>query len=110
MGTMQVLKREHELSDIPGLQDGSIDWVKLAAIGSMITSGCLLLTGQRRAAMIAAASGTALLLADQRELVQKVWKELPGYVEQAEKVVKQVQDVVEEVTAKSESLRRAFGR
>jgi hypothetical protein len=111
MGAVQVLNRERDLCDIPGLsQVDSVDWIKVAAIVSMITSGCLLLTGQRRAAMVAAASGTALLLADQRDLVQKVWRELPGYVDQAQKVVTQVQGVVEEITAKSESLRRALGR
>ena len=82
-----------------------LSWAGFAAGGSLVAAGMLLLCGERRAGMVAAASGTALALLDQQE-----WNALPGYIDQVQGVLSQVQDAVNEVTVKREALRRALAR
>jgi hypothetical protein len=95
-------------SDDP--ETDSIDWVRVAACGSLIVGGVMLLSGQRRAGLVVAASGTALALLDQEETLKRWWQALPEYVERAQQMIDQVQEVVDDVTEKGESLRRALGR
>lgn len=85
-----------------------MDWVKIAASSTLIASGLLLLAGQRRAALAAAATGTTLAMLDQQEMLRSWWSQLPGYVEQVQDMIGQVQNTVEDFTAKRESLRQAL--
>ena len=75
--------------------DESFDWVKVAACGSLVAGGLLLLTGQKRAGLVMAASGTALALMDHEETLKRWWEALPGYVDRAQSMFEQVRDVVE---------------
>jgi hypothetical protein len=88
----------------------SFDWIKLAACGTLITGGLLLLTGQKRAGLVMAASGTALALLDHEETLRHWWDAMPEYVDRAQYMLEQVQDVVEDITEKGESLRRVLSR
>src|ERR1700758_5533539 len=88
----------------------SFDWVKFAACGSLITGGLLLLSGQKRAGLVMAASGTALALLDHEETLRTWWGAMPEYVDRAQYMLEQVQDVVEDITEKGESLRRVLSR
>ena len=88
----------------------SLDWVKVAASGSLIAGGLLLLSGRKRAGLALAASGTALALLDHQDTVRHWWKAMPGYVDRAQYMLEQAQDVVENIAQKSESLRRAVSR
>ncbi len=87
-----------------------LSWAGFAAGGSLVAAGLLLLCGERRAGMVAAASGTALALLDQQETLRTWWNALPGYIDQVQGVLGQVQDTVNEVTVKREALRRALAR
>ena len=88
----------------------SFDWVKFAACGSLITGGLLLLSGQKRAGLVMAASGTALALLDHEETLRNWWDAMPEYVDRAQYMLEQVQDVVEDITEKGESIRRVLSR
>ncbi len=88
----------------------SFDWVKVAACGSLITGSVLLLSGRKRAGLVMAASGTALALLDHEEAIRHWWEAMPGYVDRAQYMLEQVQDVVEDIAKKGESLRRALSR
>lgn len=88
----------------------SFDWVKFAACGSLLAGGLLLLSGQKRAGLVMAASGTALALLDHEETLRSWWDAMPGYVDRAQTMLEQVQDVVEDITEKGESLRRVLSR
>ena len=70
----------------------------------------LLLSGQKRAGLVMAASGTALALLDHEETLRDWWEAMPGYVDRAQYMLEQVQDVVENVAEKGESLRRVLSR
>lgn len=87
-----------------------VNWVQVATGGSLIAGGLLLLTGQKRAGLVMAASGTALAVLEHEDSLRDWWEALPGYVERAQGIFGQVQDVVENLTEKGESLRRVLSR
>ena len=91
-------------------RDDSTDWIKIAAGASLIAGGLLLLTGQRRAGLAAAATGTTLAMLDQQDLLRAWWKQLPGYVDHVQDMIGQVQSTVEDFTARRESLRQVLTR
>jgi len=88
----------------------SVDWVKVAACGSLITGGLLLLSGQKRAGLVMAASGTALAMLDHEETLRRWWNALPAYVDRAQYMVEQVREVVDDITEKGEAMRRMLAR
>jgi hypothetical protein len=75
-----------------------------------VAAGLLLLSGERRAGIVAAATGTALAMLDQQDTLRSWWTALPSYIDQVQKVVVQVQNTVDEVAVKREALRRALAR
>ena len=79
-------------------------------MGRCLRVALLLLTGQKRAGLVMAASGTALALMDHEETLKRWWEALPGYVDRAQSMFEQVRDVVEDITEKGESLRRVLSR
>jgi hypothetical protein len=87
-----------------------MNWVGFAAGGTLVTAGLLLLAGERRAGMVAAASGTALALLDQQQTLHSWWNALPGYIDQVQEVLGKVQNTVNEVAVKREALRQALAR
>jgi hypothetical protein len=92
------------------VESETMNWIGFAAGGTLVTAGLLLLAGERRAGMVAAASGTALALLDQKETLHSWWNALPGYIDQVQRVLNQVQTTVEDVSAKREALRRVLAR
>jgi hypothetical protein len=85
-------------------------WARLAAGGSLLAGGLLLLTGNRRAGLVTAAAGTALAVLDQQETVKAWWNALPGYIEQAQHVLGKLEEGVAEVAAQRERLHRILTR
>ena len=92
------------------VESETMNWIGFAAGGTLVTAGLLLLAGERRAGMVAAASGTALALLDQKETLHSWWNTLPVYIDQVQRVLNQVQTTVEDVSAKREALRRVLAR
>jgi len=92
------------------IESETMNWVGFAAGGTLVTAGLLLLAGERRAGMVAAASGTALALLDQQQTLHSWWNALPGYIDQVQQVLNSVQSTEEDVAAKREALRRALAR
>ena len=85
------------------VESETMNWVGFAAGGTLVTAGLLLLAGERRAGMVAAASGTALALLDQQETLHSWWNALPDYIDQVQDVLAKVQDTVNEVAASARS-------
>lgn len=86
------------------------NWVGIAAGATLAAAGLLLLSGKRRAGMLTAVSGTTLAVLDQQDALRTWWDALPGYVDQVQNLLTQVQDTVNEVAVKREALRRALAR
>jgi hypothetical protein len=86
------------------------DWTRVAAAGAIVTGGLLLLVGWRRTGMVTAVAGTVLTLLDQQETVKSWWSVVPGYIDDAQRMLDQVESTVEDIDAKRESLRQIFSR
>ncbi len=111
MVVVPLSKPEDDSPTQPGTQESdSMNWIGFAAGGTLVAGGLLMLIGERRAGLVAAASGTALAMLDQPETLQTWWEALPSYIDQAQRVISRVQDTVTEVAAKREDLRRILAK
>ena len=88
----------------------TLNLLGLAAGGTLFAAGLLLLAGQRRAGMVAAASGAALAILDQQETLESWWDALPGYIDDVQGLLTQVQRTVEDIAVQREKLRRILAR
>jgi hypothetical protein len=88
----------------------STNWVRLAAGGTIVAGGLLLLSGRRRAGLLTATTGTTLALLDQQETLRSWWHLLPGYLDEVQRVLSQVQGTVEDVASKREKLRKILAK
>jgi hypothetical protein len=86
------------------------NWATIAAAGSLVAGGVLLLTGNRKAGTIAAATGTTLLLLDQQDLLRTWWNAIPGHIENVQNLLGKVQDSVSEVSSQRDKLHRILHR
>jgi len=73
------------------------NWARIAASGSLLAGGILLLTGNKKAGLVTAASGTALALLDQQETVKEWWGALPGYIDRVQDLLGRVEASVSEL-------------
>ena len=86
----------------------SMSWVRIAAAGTLAASGALLVAGKRRAGLLAAVSGTALVLLDQQETVSKWWNALPVYLDEVQGMLGRASAAVEDLSMQGEKLRRVL--
>lgn len=86
------------------------NWTRVAAAGAIVTGGLLLLTGWRRTGMLTAVAGTALTMLDQEDTIREWWSVVPGYIEDVQRVLSQVESTVDDIEAKRESLRQILSR
>ena len=91
-------------------EDDSRYWFRIAAGGAIVAGGLMLLTGWRRAGMVTAAAGTVLTMIDQQETLASWWKLLPGYIDDLQQALGQMQGTVDDIAAKRENLRQILGR
>jgi len=111
MTVVPLTRMENEAKDNRRIfESESTNWARIAAAGSLVAGGILLLTGNRRAGLLTAASGTALALLDQQETVKEWWNALPGYIENVQQVLGQVEETVAEVAAQRERLHRILNK
>jgi hypothetical protein len=86
------------------------NWLRIAAATTLAASGALLITGNRRAGLLTAVTGTALALLDQQDAVCAWWDALPGYLEEIDQLLGRAQNAVNDLSAQGQNLRRAFGK
>ena len=111
MVVVPLSKPENDSDVTPGAEKSEpMNWIGFAAGGTLVAAGLLLLVGERRAGMVAAASGTALAMLNEKETLLTWWNAMPGYIEQVQRVLNQVQATVEDVDAKREALHRVLAR
>jgi hypothetical protein len=75
-----------------------------------VAGGALLLSGKRRSGLFVAATGTALALMDQQDLLLKWWAVLPQYIDNIQELLNQAEGAVEEFSAQREKLGQVLGR
>jgi hypothetical protein len=87
-----------------------MSWVRIAAAGTLAASGALLVAGKRRAGLLTAVTGTALVMLDQQEVVSKWWNALPAYLDEVQGVLGRAQAAVDDLSMQGEKLRRVLGK
>ena len=86
------------------------EFVRFAAAGSLVAGSALLLSGNRRAGMLAAAAGAALALLDEQDTLRLWWDALPVYLDEAQALLGRVQGAIDDVATQRERLRTIFAR
>jgi hypothetical protein len=86
----------------------STEWVRYAAAGTLAASGALLVTGRRRAGLIAAASGLALAMLDQKDVIYAWWNSLPGFLDEIHATLGRAQLAVEDLSTQGQKLREVL--
>ena len=106
---MVVVPLPNPASDAPaqpaGAQAESYPWLHYAAGGALLLGGILLVSGKRRAGLLSTITGAALAMLDQQDAVQAWWVALPGLVDDASRMLHQVEGVVESLDAQREKIR-----
>jgi hypothetical protein len=82
----------------------------LAVGGTYLASALLLLSGKKKAGMVTAAAATALTLLSEGDTVREWWNALPQYLDDAQRLLNQAQDTIDDLVAKRETLRGIFNR
>ncbi len=83
----------------------SPEWVRYAAGGALVAGGVLLVTGKHKAGLLAAATGAALAMIDQQETVSSWWLALPAMIDNASRMLRQVEGVIENVDTQRARIR-----
>ena len=98
------------LRPVPSTKDDTIHWLRIASAATLVTGGALLLSGKRRSGLFIAATGTALALMDQQDLIRKWWTILPAYIDDIQELLAQAEGAVEEFAAQREKIGKALSR
>jgi hypothetical protein len=85
-----------------------INWVRVAAAGSLALSGVLLMSGRKRAGLVAAVSGTALAMLDQQDSLKAWWATLPYYLDDVQLMLSRAQGAVDNISVQHEKLHSMF--
>jgi len=107
---MDFDSRTHAHTAPPAPEEECVNWLRFAAAATLVASGALLLSGNKRTGLAVAATGTTLALLDQKETLKEWWVLLPGYITDAQRVLTQISETVDQVAVQTEKLGRTFGR
>ncbi len=109
MGIVSIPRRKaSEREQVNAPEADSPNWVNIAAGGTLLAGGLLLLTGQRRAGIVMAVAGSALTLLGEQEIVRDWWEQIPTYVDHVQNMIGRVQSSMEELTVTRENLHQAI--
>jgi hypothetical protein len=101
----------NESSKAPGARnDKTAEWIRFAAAGTLAASGALIVSGKRKAGLLAAVSGTALVVIDQQDAVREWWSKLPGFLQELHELLGRAEDAVDDLSTQSQRLRSALGK
>jgi hypothetical protein len=85
-----------------------VHWTRAVAATSLVASAYLLVTGRRKSALAVAAGGAAIALLEKPEVLQDLWKGMPGHLRSAKDMLVRVEEFVEDVAAKGDKLRKTL--
>jgi len=111
MVVVPLSKSVENTSEVPQARcTEEVHWLRYAAAGTLAAGGALLITGHRRAGLLAAASGVALAMLDQQEAVRAWWNALPGLLEELHATLGKAQLAVEDLSEQGQKLREVLSR
>ena len=91
-------------------QHESRDWIGITVGGTFLVGALLLLSGKKRAGLVATAAATAITVLDQQDTIREWWNALPKYLDEAQRLLDQAQTTIDDLAAKREKLRGMFNR
>jgi hypothetical protein len=94
----------------PGQPAGSAEITHFVAAGTLLAGGALIATGHRRAGLAIAAAGTAIALFEEQEAVKEWWKNLPGYLNDAQVLLDKIEGYLQEATIQGQRLQGILRR
>ena len=94
----------------PSAATPSPDWTHYLAAGTLVVGGVLMVTGHKRAGMAVAAAGTALALVEEQESIKSWWKNLPGYLNDAQEFLDKVEGYLQEANLQGQRLQGMLRR
>ena len=104
MGVVSIPKRRGGIAARTSGRAGGADLVSIVAGSALVVGGLLLFTEKRRAGVALAAAGTALALVEHEDTVRAWWNRIPDIVDGLQDLIVEVQNRVNEFTAKRNSL------
>lgn len=105
-------QREMESHDEP--RPGAIridpDWMRIGVASTLLAGSLLLLTGKRKAGLLATFAGTALAMIEHKEIVREWWETLPGYLENAQRMLDQATATIDDLNDKRDKIMSLLGK
>ena len=86
------------------------DWMRIGVGSTLLTGSLLLLTGKRKAGLVVTAAGTALAMLEHKDLVTEWWDALPGYLDQAQRLLDQAAATIDDLTEKRDKIMGLLGK
>ena len=86
------------------------DWTHLLAAGTVVAGGALMIAGHKKAGLAVAAAGTALVLLEEPEVLDKWWKSLPAYLAEAQGFLDKVEGYLNEASAQGHRIQSILRR
>ena|ERR1700738_1978691 len=86
------------------------NWMRIGVGNTLLAGSLLLLTGRRKAGLLATAAGTALAVLEHQELVREWWDSLPAYLEGAQRFLDFATSTVDDLTDKRDKIMSLLGR
>jgi hypothetical protein len=86
------------------------DWLGITVGGTFLAGALLLLSGKKRAGLLVTAAAAAVTLLDQKETVREWWNALPGYLDDAQRLLDQAQRTIDDLSAAREKVRTMINR
>jgi hypothetical protein len=88
----------------------SPDITHYVAAGTLLAGGALIASGHRRAGLAVAVAGTAIALLEEQEAVKQWWKNLPGYLSDAQDFLDKIEGYLQEATVQGQRLQGILRR
>lgn len=86
------------------------DWLRIGVGASLLTGSLLLLTGKRKAGLLVTFAGTALAMMEHKEVVRDWWDSLPGYLDNAQRMLDQAAATIDDLTEKRDKIMSLLGK
>lgn len=86
------------------------DWTHLLAAGTIIAGGALIAAGRRRSGLAVAATGTALALLEEQDVVKEWWHAIPGYLNDAQVFLDRIEHYLQEASVQGQRLQGILKR
>jgi hypothetical protein len=86
------------------------DWTHLLAAGTVIAGGALMVAGHKRAGMAVAVAGTAIALFEEQDAVKGWWKNLPGYLNDAQHFLDKIEGYLTEASVQGQRIQSILRR